>query len=140
MQEKSPGYASRNSFLEFVWCVAAEQNNNNKNSDSSQFYQYILVVRIESLRSYAESSAGKKQIFNENARNLISVVRFLIISDISLQCWVLLIWLTVLQQTENKLIFQLTLQGRLNLFCKQHVTQQIFSLGFINSLLPVTED
>ena len=88
MQEKSPGYASRNSFLEFVWCVAAEQHNNNKNSDSSQFYQYILIVRIESLRSYAESRAGKKQIFNENARNLISVVQFLITRDISLQCCV----------------------------------------------------
>ena len=68
--------------------MAAEQNNNNNNSDSSQFYQYILIVRIESLRSYAESSAGKKQIFNENARNLISVVQFLIIRDISLQCCV----------------------------------------------------
>ena len=66
MQEKSPGSASRNSFLKFVWCVAAEQNNNNNNetSDSSQFYKYILIVRIESLRSEAESSAGKKQIFN----------------------------------------------------------------------------
>ena len=47
MQEKYPGYASRNSFLKFVRCVAAEQNNNNnENSDSSHFYQYILVVRI----------------------------------------------------------------------------------------------
>ena len=28
-----------NSFLKFVWCVEAEQNNNNKqNSDSSHFY------------------------------------------------------------------------------------------------------
>ena len=68
--------------------MAAEQHNNNKNSDSSQFYQYILIVRIESLRSYAESRAGKKQIFNENARNLISVVQFLITRDISLQCCV----------------------------------------------------
>ena len=54
MQEKSPGSASRNSFLKFVWCVAVEQNNNNnhnENSDSSQFYKYILIVRIESLRS-----------------------------------------------------------------------------------------
>ena len=39
-------------------------NNNNENRDSSQFYQYILIVRIESLRSEAESRAGKKQIFN----------------------------------------------------------------------------
>ena len=63
MQEKSPSFSSRNSFLKFVWCVAAEQNiNNNENSDSS--YIYILNVRIESLRSDAESSAGKKQIFN----------------------------------------------------------------------------
>ena len=54
-----------NSFLKFVWCVAAEQNNNNNaNSDSSHFFKYILIVRIESLRSEAESSAGKKQIFD----------------------------------------------------------------------------
>ena len=66
VQEKSPGSASRNSFLKFFWYVTAEQNNNNntKNSDSSQFYYHILIVRIESLRSGAESSAGKKQIFN----------------------------------------------------------------------------
>ena len=65
MQEKYPGYASRNAFLKSVRCVAAEQNNNNiENSDSSHFYQYILIVRIERLRSEAESSAGKKQIFN----------------------------------------------------------------------------
>ena len=66
MQEKSTGSASRNSFLKFVWCVAVEQNNNNnnENNDSSQFYEHILIVRIESLRSEAESSAGKKQIFN----------------------------------------------------------------------------
>ena len=41
MHEKAPGSASRNSFLKFVWCVAAEQNNSNnknENSDSSQFY------------------------------------------------------------------------------------------------------
>ena len=39
MQEKYPGYASRNSFLKFVLYVAAEQdNNNNENSDSSHFY------------------------------------------------------------------------------------------------------
>ena len=39
MQEKYPGYASRNSFLKFVRCVAAEQNNNsNENGDSSHFY------------------------------------------------------------------------------------------------------
>ena len=40
MQEKYPGYASRNSFLKFVRRVAAEQNNNNnnENSDSSHFY------------------------------------------------------------------------------------------------------
>ena len=45
--------------------MAAEQNNNNENSDSSHFYKYILIViRIESLMSEAESSAGKKQIFN----------------------------------------------------------------------------
>ena len=37
--EKFKGSASRNSFLKFVGCVAAEQNNNNnENSDSSQFY------------------------------------------------------------------------------------------------------
>ena len=64
MQEKYPGYASRNSFLKFVRCVAAEQNNNNENSDSSHFYWHILIVGIERLRSEAESSAGKKQIFN----------------------------------------------------------------------------
>ena len=65
MQEKYPGYASKNSFLKFVRCVAAEQNNdNNENSDSSHFYQYIVIVRIERLRSEAESSAGKKRIFN----------------------------------------------------------------------------
>ena len=63
MQEKSPGSASRNSSLKFVWCVAAEQNNNNnENSDFSHIYLYILIARIESLRSEAESSAGKKQI------------------------------------------------------------------------------
>ena len=45
--------------------MAAEQNNNNNdNSDSSYFYEYILLVRIESLKSEAESSAGKRQIFN----------------------------------------------------------------------------
>ena len=38
MQEKYPGYASRNSFLKFVRCMAADQNNNNiENSDSSHF-------------------------------------------------------------------------------------------------------
>ena len=64
MQEKYPGYASKNSFLKFVRCVATERNNNNENSDSSHFYQYILIVRIERLRSEGESSAGKKQMFN----------------------------------------------------------------------------
>ena len=66
MQEKYPGYASKNSFLKFFRCVAAEQNNNNNNgnNDSSHFYQYILIVRIERLRSETESSAGKKQVFN----------------------------------------------------------------------------
>ena len=46
--------------------MAAEHNNNNNNekSHSSNFYQYILIVRIESLTSEAELSAGKKQIFN----------------------------------------------------------------------------
>ena len=44
--------------------MAEQDNNNNESSDSSQFYQYILIVKIESLRSEAESSAGKKQIFN----------------------------------------------------------------------------
>ena len=56
-----PGYGSRNSSLKFVWCVAAEQNNNNnlnKNSDSSHF-----TDTIESVRSEAQLSAGKK-IFN----------------------------------------------------------------------------
>ena len=39
MHEKSAVSASRNSFLEFLRCVAAEQKNNNKvSSDSSQFY------------------------------------------------------------------------------------------------------
>ena len=40
-REISTGYGSRNSSLKFVWCVAAEQNNNNNlktNSDSSHFY------------------------------------------------------------------------------------------------------
>ena len=65
MQEKYPGYASKNSFSKFLSCMGAEQNNNiNKNSDSSHFYLYILIVRIESLRSETESRAGKKQIFN----------------------------------------------------------------------------
>ena len=65
MQEKYPRYASRNSFLKFVRCEAAEENNNNnENSDSPHFYQYILIARIERLRSETESSAGKKQIFN----------------------------------------------------------------------------
>ena len=65
MQEKYPGYTSKNSFLKIVRCVAAEQNNdNNENRDSSHFYQYIVIVRIERLRSEAESSAGKKRIFN----------------------------------------------------------------------------
>ena len=60
MQEKCPGYASRNSFLKFAWCMAAEQNsNNNENSDFSHFYWYILT---ESLRSEAESSASKKKL------------------------------------------------------------------------------
>ena len=65
MQEKSPGSASRNSFFKFFWCVTAEQNSNNnndENSDSSHIYLYILIVGIESLRSEAELSAGKKQI------------------------------------------------------------------------------
>ena len=64
MQEKSPGSASRNSFLKFVWWVAAEQNKNNNDENSDCSYFYILIVRIESLRSEAESSAGKKQILN----------------------------------------------------------------------------
>ena len=64
MQEKYPDYASRNSFLKFVRCVAAEQNNNNNENSASHFYQYILVIRTETLRSEAESSAAKKQIFN----------------------------------------------------------------------------
>ena len=67
MQEKSPGSASRNSFLKFVWCVAVEQNNNNNNKNrffSISLILYILIVRIESLMSEAESSAGKKQLFN----------------------------------------------------------------------------
>ena len=40
MQEKyDPCYGSGNSFLKFVQCVSAEQNNNNnENSDSSHFY------------------------------------------------------------------------------------------------------
>ena len=33
MQDKSPGSASRNNFLKFVWCVAAEQNDNNSNEN-----------------------------------------------------------------------------------------------------------
>ena len=62
MQEKSQGSASRNSFLNFVWCVAEEQNNNNnENRDSSEFYWYNLIVRIESFRSESESSAGKQK-------------------------------------------------------------------------------
>ena len=63
MQEKSPGSASR---ICLMRGAAAEKNNNNnnENSDSSQFYEYIPIVRIESLRSEGESSAGKKQIFN----------------------------------------------------------------------------
>ena len=45
--------------------VAAERNNNNNNENSgSSHIQYILIVRIESLRSEAKSSASKKQIFN----------------------------------------------------------------------------
>ena len=64
MQEKYPGYALRNSFSKFVRCVAAaEQNNNNNANDSSYFCQQGLMIRIESLRSEAESSAGKRQIF-----------------------------------------------------------------------------
>ena len=39
-----------------------KNNNNNENSDSSHSYLYILTVRIENLRSEAESSAGKKKI------------------------------------------------------------------------------
>ena len=62
MQEKYSGYASRNSVLKFVRCVAMEQNNNNNESSNSS--HYILIVRIERLRSEVESSAGKKQIFN----------------------------------------------------------------------------
>ena len=43
MEEKYQGYGSKNSFLKFVRCVAAEQNNNNnnnniENSESSHFY------------------------------------------------------------------------------------------------------
>ena len=60
IQEKYPGYGLRNSSLKFVWCVAAEQNNKNKNSDSSHFYWYILIARIESLGSEAQLSAGKE--------------------------------------------------------------------------------
>ena len=33
-------------------------------SDSSHSEQYIAIVRIENLRSEAESIAGKRQIFN----------------------------------------------------------------------------
>ena len=46
--------------------MATEQNinNNNENSDSSHSEQYIAIVRIENLRSEAESIAGEKQIFN----------------------------------------------------------------------------
>ena len=46
--------------------MAVEHNNNNniENSDSSHFYKHILIVRIESLISEAESSGGNKQIFN----------------------------------------------------------------------------
>ena len=62
MQEKYSGHASRNSFLKFVRSVATEQNNNNNESSDSS--HYILIVRIERLRSEAESSAGKRQIFN----------------------------------------------------------------------------
>ena len=63
MEEKYPGYASRNSFLKFVWCVAAEQNNNNnENSHSSHFCWYILIEGMKSLRYEAESSGGKKKV------------------------------------------------------------------------------
>ena len=68
-QEKYLGYASRNSwnnFLKYVWRLAAEKNNsnNNENSDSSHFYWQILTVRIENLRSETASSAGKRTFSN----------------------------------------------------------------------------
>ena len=52
--------------LEICLIRAAEQNDNNRTeeSDSSYFYQYIWILRIERLRSEAESSAGDKQMFN----------------------------------------------------------------------------
>ena len=40
---------------------AEQNNNNNENSDTSHFYKYILIVRIESLRSLAQSSVGVKK-------------------------------------------------------------------------------
>jgi len=40
MAEKYPGYASKNSFLKFVQCMAAEQNNNN---NENGFFSFLLI-------------------------------------------------------------------------------------------------
>ena len=52
-------------------------NKNNENSDSSQFYSYFLIARTERLRSEAESSAGEKQIFNVGLQFLSSFLYFM---------------------------------------------------------------
>ena len=57
MQEKYPGYASRNSVLKFFRCVAAEQdNNNNENSDSSHFYQCTELLGYTQLTQCIDKS------------------------------------------------------------------------------------
>ena len=65
MQEKSPGSASRNGFLKFVRCLAAEENNTTTMRTAILLnFIHPDCIRIESLKSEAESSAGKKQILN----------------------------------------------------------------------------
>ena len=57
-------FNARNSFLKFVWCVAAERNNNNKREQL--FFSFLLIhpdCKNWKLRSEAESSAGKKTNF-----------------------------------------------------------------------------
>ena len=46
MEEKYPGYASKNSVFEICpMHGGTEQNNKSENSNSSHFYSYNLIVR-----------------------------------------------------------------------------------------------
>ena len=58
---KCPGFAGGGGGGNVELSIWSAHNNNNEISDSSYFYWYILIVKIESFRSEAESSAGKRQ-------------------------------------------------------------------------------